>query len=239
MMKISNEAKVGVLVFTVLVALGIVTFRTGDFSLSKKGYTVKVHFENIDGVGLNAPVMLNGLEVGKVESITILEEAESTKLELLVWIEQGVQLREGTTAYVKNMGFLGEKYVGLAAGDNTSAYLTPGAIIPGRKPADFDALMLDGQEIAGNVKEITANLKERLDKNKELIDRIFVNLDSITENLDERLTKNENKIDTIFENLESSSVNLDQFTYDLKQHPWKLLYRPKEKRERSIRMMED
>ena len=82
-MKISNEAKVGVLVFTVFVALGVLTFRTGDFSLSKKGYTVKVHFENIDGVGLNAPVMLNGLEVGKVEAITILEEAESTKLELL------------------------------------------------------------------------------------------------------------------------------------------------------------
>ena len=91
-MKISNEAQVGALVFAVFLALAVLTFKTGDFSLSKKGYTVKIHFQNIDGVSLNAPVMLNGLEVGKVEAISILEEPEETKLELLAWIEEGVQL---------------------------------------------------------------------------------------------------------------------------------------------------
>ena len=237
-MKVSNEAKVGILLFVVFVALGMLTFRTGDFNLSKEGYIVKIHFKNIDGVGLNAPVMLNGLEVGKVEDINIIEQDLETKLELTVWIKDEARLKEGTTAYVKNMGFLGEKYVGLTAGKKSDAYLGAGSVILGREPADMDSLLLDGQEIAVNIKQITQNLNERLDNNKEAIDRIFINLDSITTNIDERLTLNEEKIDSILGHLESSTINLDQFTYDLKQNPWKLLYRPKEKRQKSIDMME-
>jgi len=55
-MKISNEAKVGVMITLVLVSLGILTVRTGKFNFKKVGYEIKVHFDDIDGVNLNSPV---------------------------------------------------------------------------------------------------------------------------------------------------------------------------------------
>ncbi len=245
-MKISNNAKIGMMIIVVIGLLAYLTIQSGDFRFVKEGYTVKVMFKNIDGVSLNAPVMLNGLEVGKVEAIDIVELPEGTMLQLTVWLEQSARLSKGTRAYVKNMGFLGEKYVGLAVTGASQGYLEPGAVIYGRDPADMDTLLLDGQDIAKEIKQISTNLNERLTKNKEAIDRIVANVDasmismrSITANLDERLTVNEQKIDETMSRLRSTAINLDQFTYDLKMNPWKLLYRPKDKRERSIKMMKE
>ncbi|MBZ0307194.1 MAG: MlaD family protein, partial [Anaerolineae bacterium] len=137
-MKISNEAKIGAMIVVVVGVLAYLTIRTGDFRIAKEGYTVKVLFKNIDGVSLNAPVMLNGLEVGKVEAIDIVEQPQGTMLQLTVWLDQSARLTHGTQAYVKNMGFLGEKYVGLSVTSASKGYLEPGSMIMGREPADLD-----------------------------------------------------------------------------------------------------
>ena len=166
-MKINNETRVGLMICSVAAILVILTIKAGDFTLSKKGYIMKVQFTRIDGVQENSPVMLNGFEVGNVEEIHIIEGEHGTKMELIVWIEEGIHIREGTKAYVKNMGFLGEKYVGLTSSESTGTYLDEGSIIPGQEPTDLDSLLADGKEIAGNIKEISINLNERLKKNEE------------------------------------------------------------------------
>lgn len=228
-MKISNEAKIGVMIFGVVVLLIIMTVKTGNFNFSKKGYEVKVYFETIDGVKVNAPVLLNGLEVGLVKDIKINYGEDKSTMELVLWLEEWAKLREGAKAHVKNMGFMGEKYVGLTFGNSTGAFLPAGTIIEGVTPADFDKLVSDGQEIAAQLKEISMNLNERLEKNKEAIDTTISNLASITSNVDERLKVNQEHIDDIVTHLQSVSVNLDELSYDLKTNPWKLLYRPKSK----------
>ena len=233
--------KIGILVTFVLAFLAVLTIKTGDFNFSKKGYMVKIQFDDIDGVSNNAPVMLNGLEVGSVKEIHIKNQDSGTVMELLVWLREDAQLKEDSKAYIKNMGFMGEKYIGLTSG-KTGAVLPPGAVIVGREPADFDKLLADGQEIAKEIKEITQNVNTRLKTNEQAIDEIFKNLNasmahlrSITANIDERLVVNKTKIDDIVENMRDTSVNLDQFTYDLKQNPWKLMYRPKGKRDANVK----
>ena len=233
-MKFPNEAKIGLMVAVVLAILVTLTVKSGDFSFREEGYHVKIHFRNIDGINTNTPVMLNGFEVGHVKAILIKEEPEGTIMELEAFMKANAKLREGTEAYVKNMGFLGEKYVGLTSGPGTGAFLAEGAIIRGKDPADFDSLMADGQEIAKHIRSISINLDERLEKNKEAIDRIVENFDvsmehvrSVTANLDERLTINENRIDNMMSNFETMSKNLEEFSYDVKLNPWKLLYKEK------------
>jgi len=245
-MKISNEAKVGLMVSCVLLALAILTIKSGDIDFSKEGYNVKVHFRNVDGIGLNAPVMLNGLEVGHVQAIEMIEEDGETIMELVVLLKEYAKVKVGAQAYVKNLGFLGEKYVGLTSGSKGGGPLEPGAIIIGTEPADLDMLLLEGQEIASQVREVVTRVNKRLAKNEASIDRIFHNMDlsmdhiaAISETLDERLRVNKGSIDGTLAHLHSTAVNLDQFTYDLKYHPWKLLYRSREDRKKSIEMMGD
>ncbi len=237
-MKMTNEVKVGIFIVGVAILLAGLTIKAGNLKFTKKGYPVKIHFRNIDGVSKNAPVLLQGLEVGAVKEIRIVGLKENQFMELDVWIEGDVQLTEGAKAYVKNLGFMGEKYIGLTFGDPNGAVLAEGAVISGGDIADLDQILRDGQEIAAEIKLISKSINERLEKNKDSIDSIVMNLEStmvhvnsLTARMDNSLAKNETNIDEIFLNVRSATKNMDLFTYDLKQNPWKLLYRPKEKRD--------
>ena len=233
-MKINNEIKIGLMVVAVLGLLAFLTIKAGNFKFSKKGYELKVQFQTIDGIATNAPVRLNGMEVGVVKDIKINYGEEASNMILTLWLDEGARIREGSKAYVKMMGFMGEKYVGLTFGDPKAPFLNPGAMVTGITPADFDQLMIEGSEVATQVKEIAVNINQHLKKNDEAIDRTLANLDvsmkniaSITTNVDERLKVNQTSIDEIIAHLHSGTQNLDEMTYDLKLNPWKLLYRPK------------
>jgi len=231
-MKLNNETKIGIMVFIVLVLLGIFTMKTGKFNFANTGYTVKVQFKDIDGVNLNSPVMYNGYEVGLVEDIAIVEGDNEMMMELTLWLNGDARLREGAKAYVKNLGFMGEKYVGLTSGKKGGAFIEPGSMIIGEPPASFDQLIVEGQAIAKEVRGITTNVHDRLEINKEHIDVIMANLNSTMKSMssivgqaDERLATNEQNIDEIMTNLRLLSVNLEEMSQDLKAHPWKILHK--------------
>ncbi|MBU0467895.1 MAG: MCE family protein [Candidatus Omnitrophica bacterium] len=247
-MKINNETKIGMMITGIVIVLATLTIRTENFKVTKDGYRVRVHFQDIDGVNLNSPVMFNGFEVGIVEDVVIRDDNDGTKMELVLWLENKAKLRKGSKAFVKNLGFMGEKYVGLTSGDNDKPYLEENSLIIGQSPADFGQLVSDGQVIASQLKEISQNINERLNINKEHIDSVLLNADltlknmsSVTDRIDKKIRSNEDNINNIAENLNKTSANLslmtsnlEELTFDLKLHPWKILHRTKEKSEEKI-----
>lgn len=241
-MKLTNEAKIGFFVTIVIVLLIVLTIKSGNFNIGHEGYHLNVSFQNIDGVSLNTPVMLNGHEVGHVEQINIAYGPDSTMMELLLWIREDAKLRKDARVYVKNLGFLGEKYIGIFTGKEGGEFIKPDTQLVGIEPTDLDLLLSEGKDITIAVKEITQNLNERLEKNKEAIDRIVANVDdsminirSVSSRLDQRIAENEDNVDQILANLNSASHNLDLFTMDIQQNPWKLMFKTKEQRVRRIR----
>ena len=235
-MKMNNETKIGLMVTVVIILLAVLTIKTGKFNLLTKGYMIKAWFENVDGVNLNSPVMFNGFEVGIVEDIKIRDHRGDVRMEVILWVNENARLREGSKAYIKNLGFMGEKYVGLTSGKKGGVYLAPGSVIMGQEPPNFEHLLSEGQEIARRLKSISINLDERLETNKDVLDETLSNLNltmkdlaSIVNNANQRLTINEKKIDDTVTNLHSLSVNLEELSYDLKVNPWKIMYRGKGK----------
>jgi phospholipid/cholesterol/gamma-HCH transport system substrate-binding protein len=200
-MKLNNETKIGILVVAVLLILFGLTVKSGNFDFSAKGYEIKAQFHTIDGVKLNAPVTLNGFEVGRVKDIKIAY-GNPTVMELTLWLDEIAKVHAGAQASIRNMGFMGEKYIGLTTGDDTTEFLSAGAVITGKDPASMDNILNDGEVIAKNLKEISMNINERLTVNKHLVDDTMVHVNS-------------------------ASLNLDEMSADLKSNPWKLLYRPK------------
>jgi len=229
-MKTNNETKIGIMVSVVIILLAVLTVKTGKFNLATKGYTIKALFENVDGVNLNSPVMFNGFEVGMVDDIKIKDDDGDIKMELALWINEKARLREGARAYIKNLGFMGEKYIGLTSGNKGGVRLAPGSVIMGQEPPDFEHLLSEGQEIARRLKSISINIDERLETNKDALDETLANLTltmkdlaSIVHNANAHLTTNEKKIDDTIDNLHSLSVNLEELSYDLKLNPWKIM----------------
>ena len=227
-MHINNETKIGILVSTVVVILLLITFKAGNFKLPGGGYEIKAQFQNIEGVETNAPVRFNGLEVGRVKNIDIIY-ADVPKVELVLWINEDVKIPKGAQVLVKNMGFMGEKYIGLYASHVGDGYLERGEMIIGEEPASMEAML-------ANMKSISENIDQHLKVNNENIDDIFANLRvtmknmaGITDNLNERLAVNKLLVDDTMVRVNNLSKNFEEMSYDLKLNPWKLLYKPKKK----------
>ncbi len=236
-MKVNNEVKIGIMVTLSIVVLMGLTYKVKDLSFSKKGYLVKVQFKDIQGVNLSSPVMFNGYKMGVVKNIVIKDSDDGTKMELTLWLEEKARLRKDSKAYVKNLGLMGEKYISLTAGTKKRAYLSAGEVIVGEESPDFEKLMHDGQEIATELKGISRNINERLEHNKAVVDEILVSLNvalknivDIADNIEQRLDVNKEPIDNIVNNLELTSKNLEEMSRDLKLHPWKIMYKGKDKK---------
>ncbi|MFP4472598.1 MAG: MlaD family protein [Candidatus Omnitrophota bacterium] len=235
-MQWNNETRVGVLVLLALVVLGALTWRAGNFEWKKGGYEIKAQFKNIEGVTLNAPVTLNGLEVGRVSGIDIIY-GDKTLVELTLWLNEDARLHGGARAVIKNLGFMGEKYVSLAAGDDEEPFLKPGEVIQGSEPVSFEEILGRGSKIAGNLESISQEVDRILQANSRKIDLIIEHIETtsrhtaeISANVEQRLQTNEKEIDMMVQNLNRASRNLEEMSYDLKENPWKLLYKDHEKK---------
>ena len=126
--RMTNEAKTGLLVLICVVALLMLVLKVGNFKLFQHGYTVKSQFHYTAGVKKHAPVRLSGVDVGEVRDINLIY-GDETLIELILWMEDGVKLRGDSKAYVTTLGLMGEKYVEIKAGTAAASYAKPGELI--------------------------------------------------------------------------------------------------------------
>jgi len=123
---------------------------------------------------------------------------------LTLWVSHQARLHEGTKAIIKNLGFMGEKYVALIGVDSRTPILNEGATILGQSPADFNQILSSAQELLGHLNGVAANVDERLKKNQGNVDDIMTNFNATSKNL------------------ENATANLNVMSSDLKNHPWHL-----------------
>ena len=216
MRKRGNEFKVGLFVLIALAGLFYITVKTGKFGLKKDGYVIYAVFDKVGGLEEKAPVMLNGLEVGKVESIKFDYSNNQTKIILSLWLDKKAKVRKSPRISIKTLGLMGEKYIDIYSPQGNS-FLKPGAKVEGKSPLDIDDLMDQVNYISGY---ITPLLKETT---------------KLVKTINSSVAGNKERIDEIIKNLELSSKNFEEFSADIKRHPWKLLFKTKERKKRKPR----
>jgi phospholipid/cholesterol/gamma-HCH transport system substrate-binding protein len=153
---VSHLAKIGLLV---LVAFGVAVFfvlRIQNISLGgRRGVEYVVEMREAQGIAQKAPVLLKGVRVGRVSSLTLARGGIVARLS----IDGEVPLYEGASAQVVSVGLLGEKQLDLKQGDPQAARLAPGAVIPGEGSTSLDAVFARMAAIADDVKEVTSTVK--------------------------------------------------------------------------------
>lgn len=200
MKKYGKEFKVGLFVLISLGALVFITFRTGKVDIKRDGYFLYATFDEIAGLTKKAPVMLNGLEVGKVDDIAVSYDSDNTKITLKLWLPVSAKVREGAVISIKTLGLMGEKYIQIAS--HGGSFIKPESIIAGKPYMDLDVLMEEAKAATEEAKKLSANLNYTVSGNQD-------------------------KISSIIKNLEVTSQNVEELTADLKNNPWKLLSKPK------------
>lgn len=234
MKKYSNEFKVGLIVILAIAGLGYMTFKAGNFRLQSKGYRIYASFDNILGLEKNAPVRLRGVTIGHVSDIEIANA--SSKVVLTLWIDDKFKIKGAPNIYIRTLGMMGEKYIQIIDQKEASAYLASESMVEAKTPGDFEELMDQAQEVAKNANQLilkAASLTEVLTSTIAAnTNNLLLDASSLVRNVNQLIDTNRQSITRTMENLESASGYVDEFSQDVKNHPWKLLFRDKTKSEK-------
>ncbi len=199
MKAVSFEVKVGMFILIgVIVLIGMI-FSIGDIHFIKPGYHIKVLFNFANGIALNAPVRLAGIEVGEVDNVKIYYDTseQRTKVELSTWIKsKDFKIEEDSRAVINTLGLLGEKYLEIFPGESEKT-LEEGSVLTGIDPVSTESMTMEVKELLNSFKVVM----ERLEKGEGTIGRFLTD--------------------------ESIYNNLEAFTEDIKRNPWKLMNKPK------------
>ena len=104
---------VGIFVLIGIAALVYLSVRLGNISLfPAPGYTLYANFDNIAGLKTGDQIEVAGVNIGKVQTISLLDNRAHVGLR----IDHGIGIDVDAIASIKTSGIIGDKYVSIALG---------------------------------------------------------------------------------------------------------------------------
>ena len=230
------ELKVGIFVFIGLIILVLFVLMIGDFRLINPGYSFKVSFGFANGVKINAPVRLSGVEVGEVKDIEITYDDVSKKPKVLigVWVRREAKIPVDSRVWVNMLGVLGEKYIEIMPGKKHDNLLEEGSVIKGEDPISIQELTDLSRDIALQVEDTVGDIKVSLGKLNLALDHFSKTSNTFDTTLEsfnlilDNVNQGKGTVGRLFID-DSLYDNLNEMSEDLKENPWKLLNRPKQR----------
>ena len=191
-MPIARQVKVGAFVFAGLVVAGLVVFLIGD---ERRLFESKVfyhaYFRDVQGLNRGSPVRMGGIDIGRVEEVSYMEDAKDARLRVTMEIvdEEARRIRKDSVATVASKGLLGDKMIVITVGTPKEPQIPHGGIIPSEEAQDISA-MLDrvntigekAENIAKNLEKTTQTFAE--DQFREDVRSTLSSLNSILKSID-------------------------------------------------------
>jgi phospholipid/cholesterol/gamma-HCH transport system substrate-binding protein len=123
----SIEIAVGIFVVIGVVCVGYLTIKLGQLELfGDNYYSLEARFQSVSGLKAGAPLEMAGVQIGKVDSISLDLEEKTAVVRLK--IQKEVVLTDDVIASIKTSGLIGDRYVSLSPGGSDTV-LEPGELI--------------------------------------------------------------------------------------------------------------
>ena len=222
----NKEFKIGLFAIASIIALVFgVNYLKGINILndSRDFYAV---YENIGGLQVGSPVLVNGYKVGMVSNIDLLT-VQNQNLLVTISLDKEFEIATNTVCKIVNQDLMGTKGIALVLGDNDELVRGGDTLISGIEGSLQDEvnaqilpLKIKAEELIGSIdsvmmivtavlnKDTRENLRNSLsslDKTFELMSQTMVKVDSMIDINDERIAKVVKNLESITSNLESSN----------------------------------
>ncbi len=190
-MAISVEKKVGIFFVMGMIVLGVMLEVGEKWNPFEKKVLYKTYLTSITGLKVGDPVRLAGVDVGKIDSITILDE----KIQIDFEVKPGTKIKTDTVAGLRLTNLLGGQFLGLSFGSPSAPLLPPGGTVRGRDVANIDVIVDNMSDLTKDAKvlitelnknqnEVMGKISSILDDNRENLRNSIANLSSITAKFD-------------------------------------------------------
>jgi len=139
MARVNTEVIVGVFVLLGLLALGYLAIKLGRMEvIGSRGYTVHAKFSTVGGLRTGSPVEIAGVEVGRVERISLENFQARVAFRLN---NDDLKLPEDSIASVRTKGLIGEQFVRISPGGSDQMITQGGEIMETEAPVDIMELI--------------------------------------------------------------------------------------------------
>lgn len=132
------ELAVGIFVLTGIACLIFLAVHLGEVEFLSRGWRVVAEFDNISGLKVGAAVELAGVEVGRVEEITI---TPGHRARVVLKLDPKVTLTEDTIASIRTKGIIGDKFVKLSRGTSENTIPPMGRIHDTESALEWEELI--------------------------------------------------------------------------------------------------
>lgn len=213
-MKISNELKVAVTILAAII-LGFIGYRImGDLPLFRQSNIIHSYFERTDGLTAGNYIYINGVKVGSVKRLELLE---GDSVAVTMSFDLGVEIPRNSVAYLQSSGLLDEKAIIVERGD-AEQNLQYGDRIRGEyREGMLETLKGEGEELSEDVSNsfkklnnLLAQLSEIIDEDtKGKIDGVLHNLNATSEEISDLLNSKRTALESSIEHTQQFLANID------------------------------
>ncbi len=200
--KTKLELKVGIFVFIGIIILAAFVLSIGKFRTWSSGYKVNFIFNFVNGVKVGAPIRFAGVDVGEIKKIKVrfVPEEQKSEVRLECWLRNQVHIPNDSTIWVNTLGLLGEKYLEIMPGKDYMNCMAVNDSLVGVDPIPMHEVFRQAKGIFDNLSTIV----DKVGKGEGNLGKLLYD-------------------DKLYNNMEA-------FTEDIKNNPWKLFFKTKEKK---------
>lgn len=160
-MKLSNPARVGIIVIVALIAFSIIITWKSDIFLSARGYQLIGTFENVEGLTVGSEVRYRGFKIGKVIRI----DPSPYDIKVYSIVQKDIQIPADSYLRVAFDGLVGLKFLEVRPGISADIYKSGQMLFGKRTSSIVDFVDIGAQNLV-ETKKILETILAALDKSK-------------------------------------------------------------------------
>lgn len=210
----SLEAKVGAFVASGLIVLFLLSTQVNDLgSINETGKRINAYIEDASGLELKGKVKLNGVEVGYIDDISLVDH----KVKLRFFIQEGVEIPVDSTVMVTQDTVLGGKLINISIGKSAEYLPENGSISKVGRLSSFEETSDTVDKAAEEVRLFMVELREVIAENRKNLYGALENFKTMGEEftqtgktVNEKLPDIMKQIDSLTKRFDSVGGTLDE-----------------------------
>jgi phospholipid/cholesterol/gamma-HCH transport system substrate-binding protein len=160
------ELRVGLFVLAGLFILALGTFYVTGAGILGPKYRLTTYLPEVEGLETGAPVRLDGVAIGNVQSIALTPHPQDQQhnITLVLRIDKKYQndIRTDSSASLITEGLLGNRYVTISRG-LTGSVIPPNGVVPGKEEAAMKQMVERGADLMQNLGALSDDLRGIVD----------------------------------------------------------------------------
>jgi phospholipid/cholesterol/gamma-HCH transport system substrate-binding protein len=138
MKRFNLELSVGIFIIIGIICLGYLSIKLGKMEiLGGRGYEIYGLFADSGGLKTGSAIVIAGVEVGRVKSITL----ENYQARVVMDLAPGIKIQDDAIASIKTKGLIGEKFIEITPGGSERLIQAGGQIRETQPAVDLEGLI--------------------------------------------------------------------------------------------------